>query len=81
MALFCKMIPLGPDPIGIIFEFALLAQVGVFEAQEIEDSIKAYGVDLCSAVATTRGFAWKAMPKPASEIIGRSLAPSPTAMV
>ena len=36
---------------------------------------------LWRALSTTRGLAWKAMPSPASEIIGRSLAPSPTAMV
>ena len=32
---------------------------------------------LCSALATTRGLAWKAIPRPVSDIIGKSLAPSP----
>ena len=35
----------------------------------------------CLAFATTLGLAWNAMPSPASESMGKSFAPSPTAMV
>ena len=35
----------------------------------------------CLALATTLGFAWKAIPRPAIPSMGRSLAPSPTAIV
>ena len=36
---------------------------------------------LCLALATTRGLAWNAIPSPASPSMGRSFAPSPTAMM
>ena len=35
----------------------------------------------CLAFATTLGFAWNAMPSPAVDNMGKSLAPSPTAIV